>query len=127
MRKFKFALLGILIMTGLAYAIYSGFSKSMVYYYTVSEIAEDPPSKETNVKVSGKVLKGSVLKDMNVVQFKIYEGENVINVIYKGILPDAFTEEGEVIAEGKYIPSKKTIVAHTLMTKCPSRYETAEE
>ncbi len=126
MRKAKFIFLILAILFGMAYVIYSGFQKSFVYYFTVSEIVSNPPENNTDVKVTGTVKKGSVVKDMDKVEFIITEGNEEIRVLYKGILPDAFSEDNEVIAEGKFDRNNMVVRAHTLMTKCPSRYENME-
>ena len=126
MRKVKFIFLILAILSGMAYVIYAGFQKSFVYYFTVSEIVSNPPKSGTDVKVTGIVKKGSVVKDMDMVEFVITEGNKEIKVVYKGILPDAFAEENEVIAEGKFDRNSMIVKAHTLMTKCPSRYENME-
>ncbi len=127
MRKLKYLFLGLAILLGLTYVIYAGFQKSFVYYFTVSEIVQTPPRNNADVKVTGTVKKGSVKKDMDRVEFILTEGGREIKVVYRGILPDAFAEDNEVIAEGKFDRTAMLVKAHTLMTKCPSRYENAEE
>ncbi len=126
MRKAKFIFLILAILFGMAYVIYAGFQKSFVYYFTVSEIVSNPPKNNSDVKVTGTVKKGSVIKDMDRVEFTITEGGKEIKVVYRGILPDAFSEDNEVIAEGKFDRKNMLVRAHTLMTKCPSRYENME-
>ena len=49
--------------------------------------------------------------------------DSFIKVEYKGIVPDAFQEEVEVIVEGTYDEVNKKFVANSLLAKCPSRYE----
>ena len=49
--------------------------------------------------------------------------DNFIKVEYKGIVPDAFQEDVEVIVEGTYDEVNKKFVANSLLAKCPSRYE----
>ncbi len=127
MQKLKYLFLGIAILLGMTYVIYAGFQKSFVYYFTVSEIVQSPPRNNADVKVTGIVKKGSVQKDMDRVEFVLTEGGKEIRVVYRGILPDAFAEENEVIAEGKFDKNHMVVNAHTLMTKCPSRYENAED
>ena len=49
------------------------------------------------------------------------DGEETITVVYQGVVPDAFTEGNDVVIEG-YLDSAGIFQAHTLQTKCPSRY-----
>lgn len=109
-------------MISISYAVYAGINNSAVYYYTVEELHKKP-IRSKNVKVSGIVKKNSVIKEMNKVQFTIYQNDKEVKVVYNGILPDAFSEENEVIAEGEYDINNNIIYAKTLLTKCPSRYE----
>jgi len=120
--KLKYIFIIIALILAIAYSVYAGISKSAVYYYRVSEIYQKQVKSE-NIKVSGIVKKGSVLKDMSKVEFKISENDKEIKVIYNGILPDAFSEDNEVIVEGFFDRNNKILYAKSILTKCPSRYE----
>ncbi|MEO0151365.1 MAG: cytochrome c maturation protein CcmE [candidate division WOR-3 bacterium] len=122
MKKLKYIFIILALMLAIAYSVYAGVNKSAVYYYTVTELYQKP-IKSQNVKVSGIVKEKSVIKNMNNVEFLIYQGDKEVKVVYKGILPDAFSENNEVIVEGKYDKENKIIYAKTILTKCPSRYE----
>ena len=57
----------------------------------------------------------------------ITPGESVtFEVEYRDVLPDTFNEATEVVLEGRY-RSDGVFEAHTLLTKCGSRYEAAPE
>ena len=45
-----------------------------------------------------------------------------VPVSYQGILPDMFAEGRDVIVEGLYTLEQQ-LVASTIMTSCPSKYE----
>jgi len=120
--KLKYIFIIIALILAIAYSVYAGISKSAVYYYRVSEIYEKP-IKSKNIKLSGIVKKGSILKNINKVEFIIFENDKEIKVIYNGILPDAFSENNEVIVEGLFDRNNKILYAKNILTKCPSRYE----
>ncbi len=122
MTKLKYIFIISALMLAIAYSVYAGISRSAVYYYTIEELYEKP-IKSQNVKVSGLVKEGSVLKHINSVEFVVYQNDKEIKVVYNGILPDAFSEGNEVIAEGKFDKDNKILYAKTILTKCPSRYE----
>ena len=46
-----------------------------------------------------------------------------VNVYYKGVKPDSFKADVQVILEGKYNKAENLFKATTLLVKCPSRYE----
>jgi len=45
-------------------------------------------------------------------------------VVYKGIIPDTFTDSVDVVVEGR-LDSGNTFQATVLLAKCASRYENA--
>jgi cytochrome c-type biogenesis protein CcmE len=47
-----------------------------------------------------------------------------VPVHYQGILPDMFAEGRDVIIEGRY-EAGNALMAKTIMTSCPSKYESA--
>ena len=122
MAKLKYIFIITALILAIAYSVYAGISKSAVYYYRVSEIYQKQIKSE-NIKLSGIVKKGSILKNMNKIEFIIFENDKEIKVVYNGILPDAFSENNEVIVEGIFDKNNKIFYAKNILTKCPSRYE----
>ena len=58
------------------------------------------------------------------VAFAVYEpGAQgaVLPVRYRGVIPDTFMENSEVVVEGAL--DGQVFAAHTLLAKCPSKYE----
>ena len=118
-----------------SYLIWTGVSDSMVYYLTPVEFAEridaDPTFKEVGVKVSGRVVEGSwergAVGEAHRFLVKDLEHESVtFPVAYTGILPDTFNDKAEVVVEGQY-GADGYFEAHTVLTKCGSRYEATKE
>lgn len=124
----KFLVAGALIVGGICYLMFSGINRSMVYYYTLTELSEQSASLSgQGVRISGFVRPGSIDRDKNGsrVQFEVYEKSTnqEIPVVYSGIIPDTFKDNAEVVVEGIYDPSSPTFTANTLLAKCPSKYE----
>ena len=44
---------------------------------------------------------------------------------YHGIVPDTFVDNADVVVEGR-LAGDGTFEAHTLLAKCPSKYEAAD-
>ena len=134
MAKRRF-LLGILLVIGaVAYLIYTGIRETSNYYLTIEEFL---PQKEAfaneGVRLAGRVQAGSIQWDPKALQLRFVLGpfkEQVgataqtvgIPVHYQGVLPDMFAEGRDVIVEGRY-HAEQALVAKTLMTSCPSKYE----
>ena len=56
----------------------------------------------------------------------IEHSEVTFPVVYEGVLPDTFTDDIEVVLEGRF-GTDGVFQAKTLLTKCGSRYEAAPE
>ena len=119
-----------------AYLMWTGISDSMVYYLTpvelIARVDADPTFHEVGVKVSGRVVEGSWERGEGVSgthRFLVADLERpeiVFAVEYDDIVPDTFNDTVEVVLEGTY-GTDGVFLAHTVLTKCGSRYEAAEE
>jgi cytochrome c-type biogenesis protein CcmE len=71
-------------------------------------------------------VKGSVQRDVasQTITFRVTDGTASYPVIYRGLAPDTFTDEAEVVVEGR-LQRDGTFRATTLLAKCGSRYATA--
>jgi cytochrome c-type biogenesis protein CcmE len=126
LKRKKFLIGGVVLLSAIAYLGYVGFSNSAVYYYTVSELIEQGSSViDQNVRVNGQVLTGSVEREATgrILRFSMTspDGKEVVPVVYQGVVPDAFTEGVDVVVEGN-LDSAGVFHAHTLLQKCPSKY-----
>lgn len=127
----KFVLIGLGVLLSLAYLITSAIQATGVPYKHVGELAQISDSGESmDVKVTGKVKEGSLNYDPHtpIIEFSVTgpKGKS-IDVMYRGIKPDAMIEGGHVILQGVYNPAKRKLKARTLLAKCPSRYKSEYE
>ena len=131
--RFLVGLVGVALVV--TYLVWTGVSETMVYYLTptelVAKVADDPSFHEVGVKVSGKVLPGSYRKGAGEMVHRFVvrdlEHEEVsFPVVYREILPDTFTEDAEVVLEGRF-RRDGVFEATTVLTKCGSRYEASPE
>ncbi len=118
-----------------SYLVWTGIKDTMVYYLTPTEllakVESDPHFHEVGVKVSGKVVSGSYsrLQGELLHRFQVHDIEHeqvAFWVEYEGVLPDTFTDDTEVVLEGRY-GADGVFRAKTVLTKCGSRYEAAPE
>lgn len=120
-----------IILIALAAIIYSvtsmgGASKST----DVATAATDSTLVGKYVQVAGNVVTGSWDKKTNPMVFSIADekatGPNpaTIKVVYNGTVPTTFGDGTPSIVTGK-LGADKTITASTLITKCPSKYQSA--
>lgn len=100
------------------------------YYKSVEEVATDQTLVGERVKVGGAVVAGSWDKKANPMTFEIRDeadsagtGE-VVKVVYNGPVPSTFGDGVTAIVTGELAPDGH-IEAGEMITKCPSKYESA--
>ena len=126
LKKKKFLIGGIIIFLALAYLGYTGFMSGATYYYEVGELlAQGNSIYGETVRVNGQVAPGSLEQESagGILRFTIIDvdGEESLPVVYQGVVPDTFKVGNEVVVEG-HLNSAGIFQAHTLMSKCPSKY-----
>lgn len=132
--RFLVGLVGVAAMV--AWLMWTGISDSMVYYLTPSELLErvedDPAFHDLGVKVGGQVVEGSWARRRSGAgthEFLVADMENpgvAFAVRYGDVLPDTFNDQAEVVVEGIF-GTDGVFHAHTVLTKCGSRFEASEE
>ena len=131
--RFFVGLVGVALVV--SYLVWTGVSDTMVYYLTPTElmakVSEDPSFHAVGVKVSGKVVPGTYSQSNEGLthHFTVQDLEHAdvtFPVEYSDVLPDTFTDEIEVVVEGRF-GEDGVFQATTLLTKCGSRYEAAPE
>ena len=124
MRKRKFYIGGLIVFIAIAYLVYSGFSSSATYYFTVSEVFEQQDTIiGKNIRVNGQVVAESVQTDPAefILKFDIVDSSESLAVLYKGVVPDTFRDDSEVVVEG-HLNEAGEFEANAILTKCPSKY-----
>ncbi|MDX1493607.1 MAG: cytochrome c maturation protein CcmE [Longimicrobiales bacterium] len=131
--RFMVGLVGVAAVV--TYLIWTGVSETMVYYMTpvelLEKVEEDPTFHDVGVKVGGQVIPGTYSRVegelLHVFTVRDLADESTTFVVeYRDALPDTFTDEVEVVLEGR-LREDGVFEATTLLTKCGSRYEAAPE
>ena len=117
---------GILVIGGgIGYFMYQAMQSSWAYYYSVDDFsAADAAGQGQSFRLAGRVKPGSVERDMTNVslRFTLAGARAELPVRYKGVTPDNFVEDREVVVEGR-LASDGVFQADTLMTRCESKYQ----
>src|SRR5215470_13219815 len=115
------------IVAAVAYLLLSGTTASTVYFLTVPEVQQQLAALQQAsrpIRVAGPVTADPIhweARHLSLV-FRIGEGEARLPVQYKGVKPDMFQAGVTVIVEGR-IGQDGVLLASTLMTSCPSKYQ----
>lgn len=126
--KYKIIIAILVVVTGISYLVFAGVKETFVYYLTIDELIEKVPEVyDDKVRVSGTVVAGSIDNDIDrSLKFKITDGDDVIDVEYKGIVPDIFADDVEAVVEGT-LNKQNVFKANLLLAKCPTKYESEDQ
>ncbi|HEU5318252.1 MAG TPA: cytochrome c maturation protein CcmE [Chloroflexota bacterium] len=112
-------------LAALGFFIASALNSGSVYYLTIGELrAKGDTIQNQRVRVAGHVTPGTIERAGSLLRFTALDRatSQQLPVVYRGVIPDAFNEEAEVVVEGK-LTQGGTFEATTLLAKCPSKFE----
>ena len=118
---------GGIILLAVAYLVVAALPSGTAYYITVSELADMGERAQTQqTRVSGNVVPGSIVRgaESQEVRFLVEDESGRLTVAYSGVVPDIFADNVQVVVEGTQ-SEDGVFQAHTLLAKCPSRFEEA--
>lgn len=102
----------------------TGFKKSMTPYISFAEARRSTGLVQVNGKLADKnyVLK----REEQFLEFKLRDAKDeVMPVIYRGVIPGNFDQAESVVAIGQYRGDH--FEAEDLLVKCPSKYQAEAE
>lgn len=121
-----------LFASGMGFLIHTGLSEGASYHLDVAEALSMPDSKLKSVRVFGTVGPDGLTRaaDSLGVRFQLrdqHDPGQVLEVVYKGAVPDNFKPGTELYAEGSGVSApgtgKRLFQASGLTTSCPSKYK----
>ncbi len=122
----KIVLVSLVVMGSVAYLILSGVKQTGMQYMTVTELAQmERAPKPGGFRLDGIVAAGTIQYDQKTprLRFRMTDGKEAVNIVYEGLMPDAFADGRDVVVEGTFEHADRTLHATKLVTKCPSKYE----
>jgi cytochrome c-type biogenesis protein CcmE len=128
----KFLIGGFCLLSGAGYLMATSIEDTGQYFLTPQELAtkieRDPSFYGTGLKLGARVVSGSIVRSPGgkEVAFRVTDGARTYPVVYRGIIPDTFTDSVDVVVEGR-LARDGTFHATTLLAKCASRYENAPD
>ena len=120
--RFLFLSLIITILILTVYLVLKSLEDNVVYFISPSEINElGEIDYMKKYRVGGMVKKNSISMDSNQVIFIITDYKNEINVKFSGAIPNLFSEEKGVVAEG-FLKDKNFLEASKILAKHDENY-----
>jgi cytochrome c-type biogenesis protein CcmE len=117
----------VLLGGALVYTSFSGAAEAR----KPSQIANAGPG--TDYKVTGKVVAGTISRtggqDGQTLRFRVRDRDGTVSipVVYKGVVPDPFRDNREIIIEGEMRGGTLMAKRDTLVTKCPSKFKNKQD
>jgi len=97
-------------------------NKNLLYFSTPTDVIKnDSLMIGKKMRLGGMVKKNSILVNKKEIKFIITDYNNEIIVSFKGSVPNLFSEEKGVIAEGK-LKDKKFFIASRILAKHDENY-----
>ena len=102
--------------------ILRSLEENVVYFFSPTEVNnKENISFNKTIRIGGLVKKNSINKKNNSINFVITDLNNEIVVSYSGSVPNLFSEEKGVVAEGK-LKDKKYFIAEKILAKHDENY-----
>tara|TARA_Y100000389_G_scaffold66834_1_gene63059 strand:+ start:306 stop:725 length:420 start_codon:yes stop_codon:yes gene_type:complete len=119
--RLVFILLVLITVILSLFLILKSLEENVVYFKSPSEIKVLPEIKNKKIRVGGMVKKGSISVSNNEIDFIITDYKNEINVSYSGAVPNLFSEEKGVVAEG-FLKDRNFFLATKILAKHDENY-----
>ena len=119
--RFFFVILILFSLVLFISLILKSLEENVVYFKSPSDVKVLNEIKDKKIRIGGMVKKNSVDMSNNRINFIITDFKNEINVSYSGIIPNLFSEEKGVVAEG-YLKDRSFFEASKILAKHDENY-----
>ena len=121
--KLRFFFISLILVTLVlsAFLILRSLEENVVYFQSPTEIKNISEIKKKKIRIGGMVKKNSITMEAKEIKFIITDLKNEINVTYSGVVPNLFSEEKGVVAEG-FLKDKNFFLAVKILAKHDENY-----
>lgn len=126
-RRIKLTVAALALIGAVGYLAWAGIRDGWVYYLQVDQFVQDASYHDQRVRVHGLVSAENFQADHGLLlaQFDLLGETQQLRINYKGVIPDLFQADQDVVVEGR-LDDSEVFQADTLMTKCASKYESED-
>ncbi|HEY2905273.1 MAG TPA: cytochrome c maturation protein CcmE [Vicinamibacterales bacterium] len=131
-RYIKIGMTALVLVLAFTALMWSTLREGTEYFKHVDEVVSNPQAWEgKRLQLHGYVVPGSLFVKPNTLEYKFKVQNNpartgptggVVDATYKGIVPDTFKDEAEVVLKGQLTATGFRTEANGVMAKCPSKY-----
>ena len=122
-QRLVLVVLALLLLGGASGLVLFALSDSVAFFASPSDIASGKVDQDRRFRLGGLVVEGSVQRGGpdGVVQFALTDQANVVQVRYRGLLPDLFREGQGIVAQG-VLGADGVFVASEVLAKHDENY-----
>lgn len=120
----KIGLTSVVLAVAFGGLLYSTMGEATEYYKHVDEVMAQPePWYGKKLQLHGYAKQ--VARKPNSLEYRFHVESNGHTVVatYKGVVPDTFKNDAEVVLKGTLSPEGFVVAPNGVMAKCPSKYE----
>jgi len=100
-RRIQMLVLGGVLLAASALLVSFAFRDAIVFFFSPTELMAEQRRPDQLLRVGGLVVAGSLRRgEGETSTFEVTDGNGVVPVSFKGVLPDLFAEGQGVVAEG---------------------------
>jgi cytochrome c-type biogenesis protein CcmE len=125
--KHKAAKIGLTtVVLALAFAglMFSTMGAAAEYYLHVDEVMGQPEQwYGKRLQLHGFAKQVTRKEKSLEYRFQVESKGHVVTATYKGVVPDTFKDDAEVVLKGTLSPDGFVVAPNGVMAKCPSKYE----
>ena len=129
-RNMKIVATVVVLVAAFVGLMYMTLREGTEYYKHVDEVMTTPQQWEgKRLQLHGFVVPGSIYIKPSTLEykFKVQNKGYVVDASYKGVVPDTFKDDSEVVLKGQLTGQGFHTESNGIMAKCPSKYEAAKK
>ncbi len=114
----------LLILATLSLSVFlliKSLEENVIFFKSPTEIKTLSEISKKKIRIGGMVKKDSITVISKEIKFIVTDFKNEINVVYSGVVPNLFSEEKGVVAEG-YLKDKNFFLATKILAKHDENY-----
>ena len=119
--RILFLLSTLILLSLIIFLFLKSLNKNVVYFISPTDIKSLPELSKKKIRVGGMVKKNSLVVDSEKINFIITDFKNEIQVTFSGTVPNLFSEEKGVVAEG-YLKDRNFLIAKKILAKHDENY-----
>jgi len=120
----KIGLTSLVLAVAFSGLLYQTMGEATEYYKHVDEVMVNPePWYGKKLQLHGFAKQVTRKPNSLEYRFQVESNGEVVTATYKGVVPDTFKDDAEVVLKGTLSPDGFEVSPNGVMAKCPSKYE----